>query len=105
VRAVILSLLVLLGLMIVSVWVGLSNGREVRKEVAAFCVSVNIGDSATGLDKKARVALKGSYDWGRMPNGDMELFVYKYSAFTKQGCTITAAGGKVTRSEKWGSAL
>ena len=100
-----LSLMVLLGLMIVSVWWGLSNGREVRNEVAAFCVSVNIGDDTTGLDKKASVALKGNYAWSSMPNGEMELVMHKYSAFTKQGCTITAAGGKVTSSEKWGYAL
>lgn len=99
------SLLALLSLTAVSLWWAGFSGRDVRNEVTAFCASVSIGDDTAGLDKKASVALNGSFAWTRMPNGELELVVDKYTAFTRSICTITAAGGKVTSRKKWGYAL
>lgn len=100
-----LSFAVLFALMAVSFWWGVSNGRNVKEKVAAFCNSVDVGDAAAGLDKQASAALKGDYAWSRLPSGEMELFVYKYSSFAKRGCTITATGGRVTDRQLSGQAL
>lgn len=103
--AITLSFMVPLAMMIAGLWWATFSTRDVRNNVAAFCASVNVGDPTMGLDKKANVALQGSYKWSHMPNGEMELVVDKYTAFTRSICTISAASGKVISKKKWGYAL
>lgn len=102
--AVALSLIVFAALTVVSLWWAGHGGREVGNEVSAFCASINVGDDPAGLDEKASVALNDNYTWSRMPTGEMELVVDKYSGFTRSICTVTAVGGKVTKKKRWGYA-